>query len=62
MKGARVVIHGTREDSPSTFQEGDTMPILAEQIAKASGRIMSLQFDLTFCIEKVARSILCGVT
>jgi len=49
MQGARVVIHGTREDSPTTFQEGESMPLLANEIAKASGtKLFNTRFQLFF--------------
>ncbi len=35
--GARIAVHGSRPDSPSTFNEGDTMESLAAGIAHASG-------------------------
>jgi len=40
-----VVIHGTREDSPTTFQEGESMPLLASEIAKASGTKFLIAFN-----------------
>ena len=32
-RGAKVAVHGTRPDSPTTFGEGGTMPELAEELA-----------------------------
>lgn len=36
-QGALVAVHGTREDSPSTFNEGTTMQDLAAEIAAETG-------------------------
>jgi 3-oxoacyl-[acyl-carrier protein] reductase len=36
-QGALVAVHGTRENSPSTFDEGTTMQDLAESISKETG-------------------------
>lgn len=36
-QGALVAVHGTREISPSTFDEGTTMQDLAESISKETG-------------------------
>ena len=36
-RGAHVVVHGTRPDSPSTFDEGTTMQALAAAIAAETG-------------------------
>jgi 3-oxoacyl-[acyl-carrier protein] reductase len=39
--GAKVAVHGTREDSPRTFGEGETMRQLADEIARGcSGEAM----------------------
>src|SRR6185437_8965318 len=39
--GAKVAVHGTREDSPRTFGEGETMQQLADEIARRnSGEAM----------------------
>lgn len=39
--GAKVAVHGTREDSPRTFGEGETMQQLADEIARrCSGEAM----------------------
>jgi len=35
--GARVAVHGTRFDSPSTFNEGETMQQLADDISRTQG-------------------------
>ena len=35
--GASVAVHGTRPDSPRTFDEGGTMEDLAAEIAEAAG-------------------------
>ena len=46
--GAHVVIHGTRENSPSTFSEGTTLTDLAAEIAKSnSGSASSVFGDVT---------------
>jgi|TARA_Y100001968_G_scaffold84926_1_gene76070 3-oxoacyl-[acyl-carrier protein] reductase len=46
--GARVAVHGTRENSPRTFGEGDTMQQLAADIAaKYSGECMGIWGDVT---------------
>ncbi len=37
-QGANVVVHGTRPDSPSTFDEGSTMQSLADDITAQTGR------------------------
>lgn len=36
-QGANVVVHGTRPNSPSTFDEGTTIQALADEIASATG-------------------------
>ncbi len=47
-KGAKVVIHGSRPDSPKAFQEGESLAANAETIEKASGsRCISVAGDLT---------------
>ena len=47
-QGARVVVHGTREDSPSTFDEGTTLAALAEEIQAATGNeSMGVAADIT---------------
>lgn len=39
--GAKVAVHGTREDSPRTFGEGETMQQLADEVARRnSGEAM----------------------
>ena len=46
--GARVAVHGTRPDSPSTFDEGSTMEQLAAEIASAcEGETMPVACDVT---------------
>ena len=35
--GAKVAVHGTREDSPKTFSEGDSMQQVADDVAAANG-------------------------
>lgn len=46
--GARVAVHGTRSDSPSTFAEGSTMDQLAADIARDSdGETMAVWGDVT---------------
>lgn len=47
-QGARVAVHGTRPDSPSTFNEGETMEALAEQLAANCGsETMATWCDVT---------------
>ncbi|MHC4878006.1 MAG: SDR family NAD(P)-dependent oxidoreductase [Planctomycetota bacterium] len=36
-QGGRVAVHGTRPDSPSTFDEGSTLDDLAAEIARETG-------------------------
>ena len=36
-QGALVAVHGTRENSPSTFDEDTTIPDLAESISGETG-------------------------
>jgi 3-oxoacyl-[acyl-carrier protein] reductase len=36
-QGAIVVVHGTREDSPTTFEEGSTLSDLAQEIQSSTG-------------------------
>jgi len=46
--GARVAVHGTRPDSPATFDEGSTMEQLAAEIASAcDGETMPVHCDVT---------------
>ena len=46
--GARVAIHGTRPDSPATFDEGSTMQQLAADVAAAcDGEAMGVWGDVT---------------
>lgn len=46
--GARVAVHGTREDSPSTFGEGDTMQQLAKDVAATcDGQCLGVWGDVT---------------
>lgn len=46
--GARVAIHGSRPDSPRTFNEGGTMEELAAEIAAATGAdVMPTWGDVT---------------
>ncbi len=46
--GARVAVHGTRENSPQTFGEGDTMQQLASDIAAThGGECMGVWGDVT---------------
>ena len=46
--GARVAVHGTRENSPQTFGEGDTMHQLAADIsAQCDGECMGVWGDVT---------------
>ena len=47
-RGARVAVHGTREDSPKTFDEGGTLPELAAEIAKlCQGEATAVWGDVT---------------
>lgn len=47
-QGARVAVHGTRPDSPSTFDEGETMQELAAGISADTGaEIMATWGDVT---------------
>ena len=46
--GADVAVHGTREDSPRTFGEGESMQQVASDVAQSgSGRTMAVWGDLT---------------
>lgn len=46
--GANVAVHGSRPDSPRTFNEGGTMEELASEIAEATGaEVMSTWGDVT---------------
>jgi 3-oxoacyl-[acyl-carrier protein] reductase len=55
--GARVAVHGTRPDSPATFDEGTTMEQLAAGIASAcDGETISVACDVTDEVA-VARTI-----
>ena len=46
--GAKVVIHGTRPDSPKTFGEGDSMQQVADDVATAvDGETMATWGDIT---------------
>jgi len=46
--GANVAVHGTRQDSPKTFGEGESMEQVAEEIAEAgSGDAMACWCDVT---------------
>jgi len=55
--GANVAVHGTREDSPSTFEEGTTMQQVAEDVAAAgSGKTMAVWGDMT-CPSEVQRNV-----
>lgn len=46
--GARVAVHGTRPDSPQTFNEGSTMQQLADDIAAdCAGETMPVWGDVT---------------
>lgn len=47
-QGARVVVHGTRENSPSTFDEGTTLSDLARLIKQETGQdAMGVAADIT---------------
>ncbi len=46
--GAKVVVHGTRSDSPKTFGEGDSMQQVADDVATAvDGETMAAWGDIT---------------
>jgi len=46
--GARVAVHGTRFDSPRSFNEGDTMEQVARDVAaKANGETLGVWGDVT---------------
>jgi 3-oxoacyl-[acyl-carrier protein] reductase len=46
--GAKVVVHGTRADSPGTFGEGTTLQQLADDIARETdGHSMAVFSDIT---------------
>src|SRR5947209_8032809 len=46
--GARTAIHGTRFDSPRSFNEGDTMEQVARDVAaEAGGETMPVWGDVT---------------
>ena len=48
VKGAKVVIHGSRPDSPKAFQEGESLAANAETIEKNSGSpCIAVTGDLT---------------
>ena len=36
-RGAKVAVHGTRPDSPKTFEEGESMQQLADDLARETG-------------------------
>jgi len=58
--GARVAVHGTRENSPQTFGEGDTMQQLADDLAdKFEGECLGVWGDVTqeLEIQRVANEI-----
>ena len=58
--GAKVAVHGTREDSPTTFDEGSTMHDLAAELSEAhAGDAMATWCDVTDpdAVEAVAQSI-----
>ena len=53
--GAQVAVHGTREDSPRTFGEGETMQQLAEDISDScEGRCLGVWGDVT-CESEIHR-------
>lgn len=59
-QGARVAVHGTRADSPATFEEGSTMEQLAAEIASAcDGETMPVHCDVTdeAAVAEVAEQI-----
>lgn len=58
--GARVAVHGTREDSPKTFGEGESMQQVADDIAQAAkGETMAVWGDVTDegAVQRVAGEI-----
>src|SRR6186997_2419456 len=47
-QGARVAIHGTRFESPRSFEEGDTMEQVARDVAaEAKGETLPVWGDVT---------------
>ena len=59
-QGALVAIHGTRENSPSTFNEGTTMQDLAAAISSETGNeVLSVWGDATVEseVERVANEV-----
>ncbi|HAD60540.1 MAG TPA: 3-oxoacyl-ACP reductase, partial [Planctomycetaceae bacterium] len=53
--GARVAVHGSRPDSPKTFDEGGTMVELAAEIASGTGsEVMATWGDVT-CEDEMKR-------
>ncbi|MCA9025022.1 MAG: SDR family oxidoreductase [Planctomycetaceae bacterium] len=58
--GARVAVHGTREDSPRTFGEGGTMQQLAAHIAETcEGETMAVWGDVTreLDVQRIVREV-----
>ncbi|MEM7231596.1 MAG: SDR family oxidoreductase [Planctomycetota bacterium] len=58
--GARVAVHGTREDSPRAFEEGDTMAQVANDIAlESGGETLPVWGDLTIEseVQRIANQI-----
>ncbi|MCA9056631.1 MAG: SDR family NAD(P)-dependent oxidoreductase, partial [Planctomycetaceae bacterium] len=55
--GARVAVHGSRPDSPTTFGEGTTMDQLSNDIARGcDADVMAVHGDVT-CEADVARNV-----
>ncbi|MEE3286544.1 MAG: SDR family NAD(P)-dependent oxidoreductase, partial [Planctomycetota bacterium] len=58
--GANVAVHGTRQDSPKTFGEGDSMEQVADDVATAGpGETMACWCDVTDAeeIKRVAGEV-----
>jgi 3-oxoacyl-[acyl-carrier protein] reductase len=54
-QGAKVAVHGTRQDSPRTFGEGESMQQVADEVARSGGQeTMAVWGDMTRP-EEVAR-------
>lgn len=59
-QGARVAVHGTRSDSPSTFDEGTTLQDLADEITRETGNeAVAVWGDVT--LEAEVKRMVCDV-
>jgi 3-oxoacyl-[acyl-carrier protein] reductase len=59
-RGAKVAVHGTRPDSPTTFGEGGTMQELADELSKETGTpTMATWGDVTkeAEVQRIAKEI-----